>query len=89
MNDSRLDAIRRHPLVGEHCCTFLLSCFSDAEIIALLDEDAAHSPEAAITWAINHEGTRLEQALNYRLGEDDDAELRDYQEFESERKQYA
>jgi hypothetical protein len=89
MNDPRISAIRRHPLVGEHRLTFLLMCNSDSDIIAMLDADAVNSPGAAVTWAIEDQDFRLEQALNCRWGDDDDPQLLEYQAFQAERKQYA
>ena len=89
MNDPRLDAIRRHPLVGEHRLTFLLMCHSDSEIIALLDAAEAHSTGSAVTWAIEDQEFKLEQALNCRWGEDRWWQLMEYQAFQAERKQYA
>lgn len=89
MNDPRLSAIRRHPLVGEHRLTFLLMCHSESDIIAMLDADAANSVEEAVEWAIEDQDFKLEQALNCRCGEDDDPQLLEYQAFQAERKQYA
>lgn len=79
--DERVQAIRKHPKVGEGSCTVIDECYTDAELIEELDEDGITTPEGAVEWALEIEGLKVEQALNARWGEDDDPELERWREW--------
>ena len=79
--DQRVEAIRAHPRVGRGSCTSVDECWSDKELIELLDEDKITTPEAAVEWALKQEELHLEQGTNCRWGEDDDPQLRAYNDW--------
>lgn len=76
-----VDAIRNHPKVGVGSCTSIDECYTDQELIDALAEGEITTVEEAIAWAIETEGIRIENALNYRCGNDDDPELERYREW--------
>jgi hypothetical protein len=79
--DKRVTAIRADKLVGRGSLTSIDECMGDDELIAVLDEDGATTPEAAVKWAIWSEGLHVEMALNCREGNDDDPQLVAYNEW--------
>ena len=81
----RVNAIRAHKAVGRGSCSSLDECFSDKDLIELLDEAGIAEDDAAgaIRWAIDSEGLFLEQGLNQRWGDDDDIQLKVYNEFKT------
>jgi hypothetical protein len=85
--DARVEAIRKHRLVGRGSCTSIDECFSDAELLAFLDENEVKTPEQAVAWAIDFEDLKMEQALNARWGEDGDSQKVEYDEWRAKRKE--
>jgi hypothetical protein len=81
MSDSRVEAIRSNKRVGRGTCTTIDEAYTDNELVEALDEAEAITVEEAIAWAIEDEGLRIENALNFRWGEDTDPELRRYNEW--------
>ena len=75
MSDTRVEAIRKHPKVGRGSCTTIDEATTDDELVAELDEAGATTVEQAVSWALETEGLRIENALNKRWGEDTDPEL--------------
>jgi hypothetical protein len=78
---NRVNAIRSDALVGSGSCTSIDECFTDQEVIELLDEDSILTPHDAVSWARDCELLWLENALNYRWGEDTDSQLITYRSF--------
>lgn len=46
--DPRLIAIRRDPMVGHDTCSVVDECYTDGEILAMLDEREIDSPAEAV-----------------------------------------
>ena len=78
--DPRIIAIRSDRLVGRDTCSVVDECMSDDELLKQIN-DADHiieygiEPLKAVKWARMQEELHLEQALNYRWGEDDDPQI--------------
>jgi hypothetical protein len=81
MNDPRVKAIRSNERVGRGTCTTIDEAYTDNELVEALDEAEAITVEEAIAWAIKDEGFRIENALNFRWGEDSDPEVSRYNEW--------
>jgi len=81
MNDPRVKAIRSNERVGRGTCTTIDEAYTDNELVEALDEAEAITVEEAIAWAIKDEGLRIENALNFRWGEDSDPEVSRYNEW--------
>ncbi len=73
--DARVEAIRKNERVGRGSCTTIDEATTDDELIAELDEAGVTTPAKAVQWAIETEGLRIENATNFRWGEDTDPEL--------------
>ena len=80
--DERIKAIRNDAMVGRGTCSSIDECYDDRELLQQLDDYNIHTPAAAVKWARESEGLHLEDALNYRWGEDDDPELLNYMEWQ-------
>lgn len=80
----RVTAIRSHPKVGFGSCTSIDECWGDKEIIDLLDGSNVLTSEGAIEWALESEGLWLEKGLSQRWGEDDDPQLKAWEEWNKE-----
>ena len=80
--DERVKAIRNDDLVGRGSCSSIDECYDDKELAQQLDDYSIHTPVAAVKWARESEGLRVEDALNYRWGEDDDPQLTAYYEWQ-------
>ena len=80
--DERVKAIRNDALVGRGTCSSIDECYDDSELAQQLDDYSIHTPVAAVKWARESEGLRVEDALNYRWGEDDDPQLTAYYEWQ-------
>ncbi len=76
-----IDAIRNDPKVGRGSCTSVDECFDDSDLVELFEREGITTPEAAVKAAYEIEGLRLEAALNARWGEDDDPQLKAYNEW--------
>jgi len=74
--DTRVDAIRNDPCVGRGSCASIDECYSDNELAELLDSCGVSSENDAVKWARDHESLWLEKGLNQRWGEDDDPQLK-------------
>jgi len=81
MSDPRVKAIRSNERVGRGTCTTIDEAYTDNELVEALDEAEAITVEEAIAWAIKDEGFRIENALNFRWGEDSDPEVSRYNEW--------
>lgn len=79
--DPRVEAIRNDERVGRGSCTTIDEAMTDDEIIAELDESGIKTPKAAVKWAHDMEGLQREKALNQRWGDDDDPQLKSYNEW--------
>ena len=84
--DDRVKAIRENVLVGKHTCAIVSECYSDEGLVELLDEWEVSTPKAAIEFAVGLEDINIEDALNYRLGTDNDPELAVYNEWQELKK---
>lgn len=82
---NRVNAIRDHALVGRGSCSAVDECMTDDELRRALDDANVDTPEAAIKWALEDEQLFLEKGLDCRQGEDDDPQLREYEDFVSRR----
>lgn len=85
MRDPRIEAIRKDELVGEGTCTTVDEAIEDGELLELLDQGKVKTPEAAIEWARDLEGLQVEQATNFRWGEDGDPEVKALKEWDKSR----
>ena len=83
---NRVKAIREDALVGSGSCTSIDECFTDKEVVDMLDEDSILTPRNAVVWARNYELLFLENSLNYRWGSDSDPELSIYRDFKNRMK---
>jgi hypothetical protein len=81
MNDPRVEAIRSNERVGRGTCTTIDEAYTDSELIDALDKAEVTTAEKAVVWAIEDEGFRIENALNFRWGEDSDPEILRYNEW--------
>ena len=81
MSDPRVEAIRSNERVGRGTCTTIDEAYTAGELVEALDEAEVTTVEKAVTWAIEDEGLRIDNALNFRWGEDTDPELRRYNEW--------
>ena len=81
MSDLRVEAIRSNKRVGRGTCTTIDEAYTDNELVEALDEAKAITVEKAVAWAIEDEGFRIENALNFRWGEDSDPEVSRYNEW--------
>jgi hypothetical protein len=88
MTDARVDAIRAHPLVGEGSCTTVDEALTDGELVEWLDEAGATTVEEAIAEAIDFEDLHMEKALNCRWGEDDDPQLKMYEDWQERKAEH-
>ena len=79
-------AIRADKLVGKGSCSSIDECMEDSEIANDLVEDGITTPADAVKWAREQEGLFLEQGTNCRWGEDDDPQLKQYNEFKEAEK---
>lgn len=84
--DAMVEAVRSHPLVGRGSCSTVDECLTAPELMDILQEAGATTPEAAVNVALDFEGLKLEQATNCRWGADDDDELKNLEEFEAARR---
>lgn len=84
MSDQRVEAIRKHSMVGNGSCTTIDEATTDEELIAELDEVGATTVEQAVAWALETEGLRIENATNKRWGEDDDPELQRLEDWKDQ-----
>ena len=82
--DERIEAIRNDVMVGRGSCSSLDECYSNSELLDLIDECNISTPRKAVEWARRWEGLRVENALNYRWGADDDPELLAYNEWQED-----
>ena len=80
--DPRVKAIRSHKLVGRDSLTSIDEATDDHELVIELNRAGANTSEKAIKWAIEDEGLRVENATNFRWGEDDDPQLKAYREWQ-------
>lgn len=80
--DPRVTAIHAHKLVGHGTNTSIDECHDDHELVIYLNENGADTEEKAIKWALENEGLWLENATNYRWGEDSDPELKHYKDWQ-------
>ena len=80
----RVKAIRENSLGGRGTCTIIDEARTDEELIEMLDEDNIKTPEDAVKWAIANEGLHIENATNFRWGEDDDPQILRQQEWEKQ-----
>lgn len=75
MNDARVEAIRKDPVVGRGSCMSIDECFDDKDLVEVLDKAKITIPLEAVRWARESEGMFKEQELNSRWGEDSDPQL--------------
>ena len=80
--DDCIKAIRNDALVGRGTCSTIDECYSDSDLHEYLAEDNVSTPRKAVEWARRWEGLRVENALNYRWGADDDPQLLAYNEWQ-------
>jgi hypothetical protein len=81
--DIRVAAIREDAMIGYGTCTYIDETFSDKELAVWLDEVNATTPKEAVVWARDFEELKLEQALNYRWGSDNDPQRIAYNEWQA------
>ena len=86
MNDL-VKAIRNDPLVGNGTCSCIDECLGDGEIAEALKEVGITDEKGAIRWARDGEELHLEAALNARWGDDDDPQLKQWNEWKQKRKE--
>ena len=80
--DERIEAIRNDVMVGRGSCSSIDECYSDSELLEFINDDNVTTPRKAVAWARRWEGLRVENALNYRWGADDDPQLLAYNEWQ-------
>ena len=92
--DELIKAIRNDVMVGRGTRSSIDECYSDSELHELIGEHndqqrrycegkgLVNTPRQAVEWARRWEGMRVENALNYRWGADDDPELLAYNEWQ-------
>ena len=83
----RVNAIREYEMVGRGSCTSIDECFSDQELIDCLNDSGVKTEEDAVKWALDHEGLWLEKGLNQRWGEDDDPQLKQWNDWQERLKE--
>ena len=79
MNKNFIDAVRNDKKVGAGSCSTIDECFDDNDLWEIIED--AKSEDDAVRMAHEYEGLRLEQGLNQRWGEDDDPQLKAYNDF--------
>ena len=70
--------------MGKGSCSVIDECYTDSEIIEVLDKKNLHSEPEALKWAFFIQDLYLQQALNARWGDDDDPQLLAYQTWKTE-----
>ena len=84
----RVKAIRENKLVGKGSCSTVDECYSDKDLLDELNAEDIDTDEKAIKWAISEQLMYLEDATNYRWGEDSDQEVTALKHFRSKMKKY-
>jgi len=79
--DERVAAVRADKLIGEGSLSEVDECMSDAEVQIELDKVSITDPKAAVLHFIELQDLRYEMATNARWGNDDDPQLRTYNEW--------
>ena len=74
-NDPRVLAIRACPAVGRGTCSSIDECLEDRELVEELDAEGITDPKAAVAWAREREGIRMDRMMDCRWGEDDDPQV--------------
>jgi hypothetical protein len=78
--EQMIEAVRKDPNVGRGSCASIDECYTDEELWEVI-KDASTEAEA-VKAAYEVEGLRLEAALNARWGEDDDPQLKAWQDWQ-------
>ena len=78
-----VSAIRNNKKVGTGSCTSVDECWSDKEIADELKSRNITTEDEAVAWALELEGLWLEANLNARFGDDDDYQLKAWNEWNS------
>jgi len=76
-----VEAIRLDPKVGRGSCSSIDECWDSDEIGTALVRASISNATKAIEWAHLQEELFLERGLNQRWGEDNDPQLKNYEEF--------
>lgn len=85
-----IKAIRADKLIGKGSCTSIDECYEDKELWGLFGIPAGNMTlEAALKDAYESEDLHWEQGLNARWGEDDDPQLKEYEEWQKARADHA
>lgn len=82
--DKWVQAIREHKLVGRGSCSSIDECWSDGELLEMLNEQGIKTEKAAVRWALEREGMWHEQALNASSGESDCNLKRGWQQWQED-----
>lgn len=79
-------AIRKDPNVGRGSCSVVDECFGDKSLAAELEDTGfVHTVKDALKWAYTEQELWLERGLNQRWGEDDDPQLKSWEEWKLRR----
>ncbi len=78
---SLVSAIRNNKKVGTGSCTSVDECWSDKEIADELNSLGITAKDDAIAWAMKIEGLWIEANLNVRFGDDDDYQLKQWENW--------
>jgi hypothetical protein len=76
-----IEAVRKDPNVGRGSCASIDECYTDDELWEDILQGCT-TTEGAVKAAYEREGLRREAALNARWGEDDDPQLKDWQDWQ-------
>ncbi len=66
--DKRVKAIRDSKYVGRTSCSVMNECYSDLELLNMLEYFEIESPEEALEFALEKEGLTIEDTLNTKDG---------------------
>jgi len=86
--DARVVAIRADKLIGEDSCSFVDECLSAVDLVDELDRENIESPVEAVVHFIEAQDLKYEMGLNARAGNDDDPELKQWDEWSASRKSH-
>lgn len=69
---NRVKAIRDDEEVGNGTCSYIDECWSDAELITMMDEDNIKTEAEAVDWARDTQSLQMEMERNAGWGAPDD-----------------
>ena len=67
----RIEAIRKDKRVGRGSCAYIDECWTDKQILELLEDKGITTPQGAVEWAHDMEGLTRDHGASHTSGEED------------------